>query len=72
MATELTAERVRSRLVDGLHPLVRPVVVGLDRLEAECRELREKHGAAILPASFWARLESVMRARDSYLDGVEG
>jgi hypothetical protein len=71
MATELTAAGARSRIVDGLFPPVRTLVVGIDRLEMECRELREKHGAAILPAAFWARLANVMRARDAYLDEVE-
>jgi len=72
MAAELTAEGARSRVVDGLFPPVRAVVVGIDRLEAECRELREKHGAGILPATFWTRLASVIRARDAYLEAVEG
>lgn len=68
----MTAERARARLVDGLYGPVREIVLGIDRLEAECRDLRERHGAGILPAEFWARLGNVMRARDTYLEGVEG
>lgn len=71
MAAEITAESVRARLVDGLFPSVRAIVDGIDKLEAECRELREKHGAGILPAGFWARLGNVMRARDAYLEEIE-
>lgn len=69
--TAMTPEAARERLINGLFPPVRRIVVGIDGLEAEARTLREKHGAAILPDTFWTRLGSLVRARDTYLEEVE-
>lgn len=65
------AAAVRQRVVDGLFPPVREIVVAIDRVEAEARAVREKHGTAALPHSFWSRLSSLVRARDTYLEAVE-